>query len=194
MAHAKPQERPQPPLSVPISSLPWKVVEDHVLNTPLGVDDCRVEVLDTDAYRVLKPGEDERIRKIQARLFCEWVIETRGVILGPQLRYLLEVFGLTQGVLAEAVQVSASAISQLISGKNTPSSQTARELALLFCLESSSPGTISSLAENRVPAATQPAPARPSKVAAVKRKQATGNVSATVPPAKSGGSMLKVGL
>jgi len=155
MADIKPTAGYHTLMSVPVSTLKWRTTEDYILNTPLGVDECRVEILDVDGYEVLRPGEDERIRKIQARFFCEWVIETRSLILGPQLRYLLDVFNLAQGVLADAVQISASAVSQLLSGRNAPSLQTARELALLFCLESSRPGTIARLAENRIPSSAR---------------------------------------
>lgn len=136
---------------VPIDSLKWKRIDDYVLNTVLGTHTCRAEVLDSNAYLILKPGEDERLEKLQAALFCDWVIATRGIILGPQLKYLMEVFDLSQSVLAEAVQVSQSAISQLIRGQTSPSKQTSRELAILFRIEIASPRFIADLARDIFP-------------------------------------------
>lgn len=80
-------------LSIPVDALKWKTVDDHVLNTPLGTEDCTVEVLDTDKYRVLKPGEDDRIRKLQAKAFREWLVHTGGKATAAQVKYLGELFG-----------------------------------------------------------------------------------------------------
>jgi len=135
--------------STPISSLPWRWIDDHLLSTPLGDDLCRVEVLDMAGHDALKPGEDARVRKLQARAFCEWVIQTEGVILGGQLKYLLKVFHLSQAKLAAATRLTPGAVSQLVHEKLNPSPQTSRELALLFRLECSCTGFVAALAENR---------------------------------------------
>jgi len=130
---------------VPVDSLNWKTIEDYVMNTPLGTHACRADVLDSDLYVILKPGEDERLEKLQVQIFCDWIIETKGIILGPQMKYLLEIFGLTQSVLADAAQISQSAISQLVTGATRASKQTSRELAIMFRIESGCRGFLAAL-------------------------------------------------
>ena len=155
---------------MPVSALRWRIIDDFVLNTPLGVDECTVEILDSEKYRALKPGEAERISRAQARLFCDWVLETQGVVLGNQLKYLLDIFGLTRAKLANAMQISPSAITQLIKGQTSPSKQTARQLAVFLRIEADSPGFILSLAGGKWPAGVI-CPLKPSPSAAIAASQ-----------------------
>ena len=104
---------------VPVDDLKWKTVDDYVLNTPLGTHTCRADVLDSGQYVVLKPGEDERLERLQVGLFCDWVIETKGRILGAQLKYILEVLEMSHAALPAQ-------------GQTCPDEQSSRELAFLF--------------------------------------------------------------
>ena len=104
---------------VPIDDLKWKTVDDYVLNTPLGTHTCRADVLDSGQYAILKPGEDERLERLQVGLFCGWVIEMGGVILAAQLKYILEVLEMSQAALPAQ-------------GQTCPDEQSSRKLASLF--------------------------------------------------------------
>jgi len=155
--------------SIDPSELKWKWVHDFELNTPLGIDDCRVEVLESDEA-ILKPGEDERVRKLQVRPFCEWIVQSDGHLLGEQLHYLLGVFELSQKTLASALGVSRAAVSLIVNGQNRPSRQTCHFVALLFELEIEQPGTITRLASGRLRCRETPALSLP---------QASSNSGAT---------------
>lgn len=138
--------------SVEVSPEPrWELKADHLLSTVLGEDECEVLAGEVAGITVLKPGEDDRVRREQAKLFLNWVLETGGTIEGEQLRYLLRLLDLTQAELAGALGITPGAVSLLISARNVPSSQTVRQLCVLFSLELACGGTISSLAHNTLP-------------------------------------------
>lgn len=135
----------------PKKLLAWKRVTDYVLRTPLGEDDCSVLVAEVGRHRVLKEGEDERIRRAQAKIFCQWLIEEREEFVPEQLEYLLYAFEIRQAHLAKALVVEASAVSQFLKGYNKFKKSTHRELAILFILEVDKPGLIKSLSKDSFP-------------------------------------------
>lgn len=140
---------------VPIDALKWKVVDDYRLSTILGSDLCKVEKLDSDQYDVLRPGEDDRIKRAQIKLFCAWLIEEKQKTSPEQLRYILHTLELKQTMLARAMLLSEGAVSQFLNGVSQWKPSTHRQLALLILNEVLAPGYAAMLADNRVPLGQQ---------------------------------------
>ena len=138
-------------INSPKKPIAWKQVNDHTLRTPLGEDDCSVLAAKVGGSRVLKEGEDARIRRTQTEIFCRWLIKERESMTASQLEYLLYTFGIRQAHLAKALDIEASAISQFIKGRNKFKKSTHRQLACLFIEEVNRDGYIKSLAENIYP-------------------------------------------
>jgi hypothetical protein len=136
---------------IPFGAMRWKTIDNFELNTPLGIDDCIVEIADIPNYVVLKPGEEDRIRKAQVALFCKWIVENREEILANQLKYLLEIFKIKQSVLAKSLALTDGAISQFVKGISAISCSVSRQIALSFFEEIKSPGFIENLSCNELP-------------------------------------------
>lgn len=142
---------PQFDNSIPIDALKWKTVSDFQLRTILGVDICTVEMLDSDEFEVLRPGEDDRIRRAQIKLFCDWLVEEKEQISPEQLRYILSTLEISQAQLARAMLLTEGAISQFLSGSSKWKSSHHRQLALLVLGELSTSGLTKRLASHRPP-------------------------------------------
>lgn len=136
---------------IPLDALNWKVVQDHTLNTILGSDVCTVKMLDSDEYQVLFPGEDDRIRRAQIVLFCAWIVAERESISSEQLRYILHTLEMNQALLASALLITESALSQFLSGNSNWRPSRHRQVAILIHSELHNPGYIKQLAQNQVP-------------------------------------------
>lgn len=136
---------------IPEEALRWKVVEDYLLRSPLGQDICQVEMLDSDEYKVLRPGEDERIRKAQVQLFCEWLIQEEESFEPEQLRYIFLVLETKQSVLAKAMALTEGSMSQFLANVSKWKASTHRHAAVTILQEIIEPGSMLRLANNHPP-------------------------------------------
>lgn len=136
---------------IPEDALKWRLVEDYSLQSPLGQDLCRVEMLDSDDYQVLRPGEDDRIRRTQIRLFCEWLIQEKEAFDPEQLRYILTVLSIKQSVLAKSMPLTEGSMSQFLNKESNWKPATHRQVALLFLQELQELDYILKLAKNKAP-------------------------------------------
>lgn len=131
-------------IAVPIGSINWKTIDTHILLTPLGIDECRVEVVDTDEYVALKPGEDERIRRHQARVFCQRVLDIGGDIVGTQVWYLKGLLDVSFVDLASMSGLSVSTLVRVICDPDAHccslAPEDARILATVVLRELQAPG------------------------------------------------------
>lgn len=136
---------------IPEEALKWKSVDDYVLRTSLGEDVCKVQMLDSSDYTVLRAGEDDRVRKAQIRLFCDWLIQEKESFGPEQLRYILVTLQIKQSTLAKAMALTEGSVSQFLHAGSGWKPSTHRQVALLFLGELRDPWSIHDLSNNQPP-------------------------------------------
>lgn len=76
---------------------------DFELNTVLGVDKYKAQIFSgCKEYKILKPGEEDRLRRLQAFQFCSKKLKERKRITSDQLKHLLLTFEIvTRGIIKD---------------------------------------------------------------------------------------------
>jgi len=94
----------------PKKKLDWFQVDDYLLNTPLGEDICTVWVAMVGGHRVLKEGEDDKVRRRQTNIFCKWLLQEQEEFCPDQLRYILIVLEVSQASLSKRLKLEPGII------------------------------------------------------------------------------------
>jgi len=105
-------------IDTPKKKLIWFQVGDYLLNTVLGEDICTVWVAMVGGHRVLKEGEDDRIRRKQINIFCEWLLHEKEEFSPDQLRYILIVLEVSQVSLSKRLKLEPNVIHGFMSNKS----------------------------------------------------------------------------
>ncbi len=105
-------------IDTPKKKLDWFQVDDHLLSTFLGEDICTVWVAKVGGCRVLKEGEDNRIRCKQINIFCKWLLHEQEEFHPEQLRYILWTLEISQASLNSLFKLKPATIPCFLS-KNT---------------------------------------------------------------------------
>jgi len=101
----------------PKKKLDWFQVDDYLLSTVLGEDICTVWVAMVGGHRVLKEGEDDRIRRKQINIFCEWLPHEKEEFSPDQLRYILIVLEDSQETLNRMFKLQPATIQSFLSSR-----------------------------------------------------------------------------
>ena len=90
----------------------------YKLITQLGVNYFNVEFINEDKY-VLKPGEDERIRKEQANIYLVGFNTKDFSFSGRQLRYLMSLFNVSIHDICFALNIDDSSKIKMCLNSNS---------------------------------------------------------------------------
>ena len=128
-------------VNIPEENLQWRRVS-HDFSSILGQSSVTAWVLDYDGPTILKPGECERLGRLQARRYLRLLLCGEAQLSYDEFYYLLRLFKTDSAKLARMMNCAKTTFSNFKSTGKVDK-RVEREIALCFALELAQPGTIS---------------------------------------------------
>lgn len=140
-----PEDEAPETIEIPQGALRWKEQEREV-STPLGMVKIVVEFLDHAGTEIMKPGEQNRIGKMQLPHFLLAVLTDKRQLSPETLQFVLELLEVSRSSLANVVGVGRSTFSNFFA-RRAVSKGLEHSLVLALIEELRNPGFIASIRE-----------------------------------------------